>query len=73
MPVLRLHIGAMGCRRCVREVSALLRDVAGVRIVTAEARGKTVTIVGEMTTEQVLAAFGGTPYRPRLIEVAAED
>jgi copper chaperone CopZ len=73
MPVLTLQVSGMGCRRCVREVSARLRDVVGVQLVSADMEGETVSIVGDMASDDVLAAFCGTTYRPRLIRVATED
>ena len=73
MPVLTLHVRGMGCRRCVREVSARLRDVAGVELVTADMADETVTIVGDMAPDDVLAAFSGTTYRPRFIGVTTAD
>ena len=32
---IQLFVGGMGCRRCVREVTARLRDVRGVETVSA--------------------------------------
>jgi copper chaperone CopZ len=73
MPVVILQVRGMGCRRCVREVSARLRDVVGVQLVSADVEGETVSIVGDMAPEAVLAAFSGTAYRPRVVHVATED
>ena len=66
MGQLNLFVGGMSCRRCVREVTALLRDVPGVETVSANADDSTVRLSGSMTTEDVLAAFAGTNYRPRI-------
>ena len=35
---IELTVGGMSCRRCVREVTARLRDVPGVETVSANAR-----------------------------------
>ena len=66
MGQLNLFVGGMSCRRCVRRVTALVRDVPGVETVSAIADDSTVRLSGSMTTEDVLAAFAGTTYRPRL-------
>ena len=66
MRQLDLFVGGMSCRRCVREVTARLRDVPGVETVSANARESTVRLSGSMRPQDVLAAFTGTTYRPRL-------
>jgi copper chaperone CopZ len=63
---IRLFVGGMSCRRCVREVTARLRDVPGVETVVADAERSEVRLSGAMTTADVLAAFTGTTYRPEL-------
>jgi copper chaperone CopZ len=62
---LNLFVAGMGCRRCVREVTALVRDVPGVETVSADAGDCTVRLSGSMELADVLAAFAGTTYRPR--------
>ena len=66
MDEMELTVSGMRCRRCVREVTARLRDVAGVERVTADPTRSTVHLVGSMTRADVLAAFEGTSYRPVL-------
>ena len=66
MGQLTLVVGGMRCRRCVRRVTALLRDVPGVETVTANASDGTVRLSDSMQLPDVLAAFAGTTYRPRL-------
>ena len=66
MGQLNLFVGGMSCRRCVREVTALVRDVPGVETVSANAGECTVQLSGSMQAADVLAAFAGTSYRPRL-------
>ncbi|MEV6495382.1 cation transporter [Actinoplanes sp. NPDC051633] len=61
-----LFVGGMGCRRCVREVTARLRDVPGVETVSANPGNCMVRLSGSMELEDVLAAFTGTNYRPEL-------
>ena len=66
MRQINLFVGGMGCRRCVREVTARLRDVVGVETVTADPGDRVVRLSGSMELADVLAAFAGTTYRPRL-------
>ena len=66
MPQINLFVGGMGCRRCVREVTARLRDVTGVETVTADPDSCVVRLSGSMELVDVLTAFRGTTYRPRL-------
>jgi copper chaperone CopZ len=63
---LNLFVAGMSCRRCVREVTGLVRDVPGVETVSANAGDCTVRLSGSMQVADVLAAFAGTTYRPRL-------
>lgn len=64
MSEMTLYVAGMGCRRCVREVTARLRDVSGVQTVVADSATSTVRLGGSMTVEDVLDAFVGTTYRP---------
>lgn len=68
MRTLRLFVDGMGCRRCVREVTARLRDVPGVEMVAADVGRSEVRIGGSMSPGDVLRAFIGTTYSPRLLE-----
>ncbi len=67
MSEMTLYVGGMGCRRCVREVTARLRDVSGVQTVVADSATSTVRLGGSMTVEDVLDAFTGTAYRPDFV------
>lgn len=67
MSEMTLYVGGMGCRRCVREVTARLRDVSGVQTVVADSATSTVRLVGSMAVEDVLDAFTGTTYRPDFV------
>ena len=73
MGQLNLFVGGMSCRRCVREVTALVRDVPGVETVSANADDCTVLLTGSMQPPEVFAAFAGTSYRPRLDHVRTGD
>ena len=66
MRQLNLFVGGMGCRRCVREVTARLRDVPGVETVSANPGDCVVRLFGSMKLADVLAAFTGTTYRAEL-------
>jgi copper chaperone CopZ len=73
MRQLHLVVGGMSCRRCVREVTARLRDVPGVETVSADPGSCAVRLTGSMTVGDVLAAFTGTSYRPRLHDTNSGD
>ena len=66
MRQLNLFVGGMSCRRCVREVTARLRDVPGVETVSANPGDCLVRLSGSMKLADVLAAFTGTTYRAQL-------
>ncbi len=72
-PQLSLFVVGMGCRRCVREVTARLRDVPGVETVTANPTEHVVRLSGTMRLVDVLAAFTGTSYRPQLDGSRCDD
>ena len=67
MSQITLYVGRMNCRRCVREVTARLRDVSGVETVAADLDTSTVRLWGAMAVEDVLSAFVGTQYRPEVV------
>ena len=66
MHQLNVFVAGMSCRRCVREVTARLRDVPGVETVSADPVDCMVRLSGSMELADVLAAFTGTTYRPQL-------
>ena len=67
MTELRLYVDGMGCRECVREVTARLRDIPGVQTVAADHRRSVVVLVGSMTRGGVLTALEATRFRIRWI------
>ncbi|MFC7724234.1 cation transporter [Nocardioides sp. GCM10028917] len=73
MGQLNLFVGGMSCRRCVREVTALVRDVAGVETVSANAGDCVVRLTGSMQAADVLAALAGTSYRARVDDTRLDD
>ena len=73
MRQLHLFVDGMSCRRCVREVTARLRDVPGVETVNANTGDCMVRVSGSMKLADVLAAFTGTTYRPQLDSTRGGD
>jgi copper chaperone CopZ len=73
MRELDLLVGGMSCRRCVREVTARLRDVPGVETVSANPGDRRVRLSGSMQLTDVVAAFTGTTYRPRVVGTRSDD
>lgn len=69
---LTLFVGDMSCRRCVREVTARLRDVTGVETVAADYGLSVVHLSGVMDVPDVLAAFAGTTYRAQVVRDSHE-
>lgn len=59
---LTLHVSGMACRHCVREVTARLRDVAGVATITADWTTCVVVLRGTMAVADVLAALADSDY-----------
>ena len=73
MRELNFFVGGMSCRRCVREVTARLRDVPGVETVSANPANCMVRLSGSMELEDVLAAFTGTHYRTEPEDTGSGD
>jgi copper chaperone CopZ len=73
MTGLTLYVDGMGCRDCVRDVSARLRDVPGVETVTADHRRCVVFLRGEMTRDAVVVALDGTRFRIDRIDADSDE
>lgn len=64
---LHLLVGGMGCRHCVREVTARLRDVPGVERIVADATTNRVLVTGAMSHTDVVGALSGTAFVVRVV------
>jgi len=62
-----VYVEGMTCRHCVRDVTARLRDVEGVKRVSADATTCLVVLRGTMSERDVLAAFADTSYAVRMV------
>ena len=70
MRTLTLFVDGMRCRRCVRRATALVRDVEGVQAVTADAKSGLLTVLGTMTSTDIVASLRNTNFTARLIAEA---
>jgi len=66
MRTIQLHVEGMRCRRCVRQATALLRDVPGVATVMADSRTSRITVTGELSDEAVRRALANTAFTVRV-------
>jgi copper chaperone CopZ len=57
-----VRVEGMGCRRCIREVTARLRDIDGVQALSADAQRSLVRLTGSIATAEIVEALAGTPY-----------
>ena len=62
MRELMVTVDGMACRHCVREVTARLRDVPGVKTIAADMSTCTVRLAGFMSDADVIAALAATKY-----------
>lgn len=60
----------MGCRRCVRQVTARMRDVPGVETVQADATTGVIVLVGSMRPVELLSAFEGSHFGAQVLDIA---
>ena len=67
MSTVALRVPGMTCRHCVRTVTAVLRDVPGVRLVQADLTTATVVLSGEPTVADALAALDGAGFPATLL------
>jgi copper chaperone CopZ len=73
MKQLHLRVTGMACPRCVRDVTARLRDVPGVETIAADTATNTVLLRGTMTAQDVLDAFAGSQHSATLVADAVVD
>ena len=64
MRQLHLFVDGMSCRRCVREVTARLRDVPGVETVSANAGDCVVRLSGSMSSRTCWPRSPAPPTGP---------
>lgn len=60
-----LFVEGMRCRRCVREVTARLRDVPGVETVIADAESSQIRVSGTMERAEVVSTVDGWADRDK--------
>lgn len=68
MSTIGLVVEGMRCRRCVREVTARLRDVPGVETLTVDTGSSQVLLAGTMTRTDVLQALAGLAYPAQILD-----
>lgn len=66
MRTIHLEIANMRCRRCVRQATALLRDLPGVTSVAADKNTGRVTVTGNVVQDSLLAVFQSTSFDVRI-------
>lgn len=71
MQHLKVSIPGLGCRRCLREVTARLRDVPGVETVVADPTANAVVVSGTMAGADLLRAIDDSEYTPHVIRHVA--
>ncbi len=62
MAVIALCVPRMTCRRCVRIVTARLRDLPGVVMVAANAAAAEVIVHGEVSEDRLRAALAEVSF-----------
>ena len=62
MAVIALRVPGMTCRRCVRIVTARLRDLPGVVMVAADAAAGEVIVYGEVPEDRVRAVLAEVSF-----------
>lgn len=73
MRTIHLDVQGMRCRRCVRQATALLRDLPGVATLSADPVASRVTITGDVTDASVLEALAGSTFTVRITPAGPED
>lgn len=60
-----LHVPGMDCRHCARTVSALVRDVPGVRTVAVDVPSGTLVVSGDVAVCALQIALRDAGYQSR--------
>ena len=67
MAAVTVRVPGMTCRPCVRKVTAVLRDLAGVELVQADLTTTTVVVHGEARALDVLQALEAAGFPSTVI------
>ena len=62
-----LSIPQMSCGHCEQRISSLLKQVEGVKDVSADASSKEARVYGTASFDQLAKALEGTGYTPSVI------
>ena len=60
-----LHVPRMDCRHCARTISAIVRDVPGVRTVAADVSSGRLVVSGDVAFATLLAVLHDAGYGAR--------
>jgi copper chaperone CopZ len=63
-----LRVTGMSCRHCLRDVTRRIRDVPGVRAVSADAATVAVVVHGTMDTNALLTIFADDSYEVLVVD-----
>lgn len=71
MRTIHLDVHGMRCRRCVRQATALLRDIPGIATLTADPHTSRITITGNVSDDAVLDALAATTFGVRVVDATS--
>jgi copper chaperone CopZ len=63
-----LTVRGMSCRRGIRQVTAKVRDVEGVRTVVVDPQSCSIVVLGNVTSAALLDALVATGFDPAVIQ-----
>jgi copper chaperone CopZ len=66
MRTIQLTVEGMRCRHCVRQATAMLRDIPGIATVSADPSTSRISITGDVSEDDVLQAFTDTTFAVRI-------